>query len=107
MGVLLQAFYQRGDKGVPSPEDGDQIDVWWDHLAKQANELSRAGFTAVWLPPVTKGKCGKDAVGYSVFDDYDLGSKNQKRHHSNPLRNARAISALCGRHACEWHRRVP
>ncbi len=32
MGVLLEAFYQRGIKGVPSPEDGDQIDAWWDHL---------------------------------------------------------------------------
>ena len=78
MGVLLQAFYQRGDKGVPSPEDGDQIDAWWDHLAKQANALRKVGFTAIWLPPVTKARFGKDSVGYSVFDDYDLGSKNQK-----------------------------
>jgi alpha-amylase len=78
MGVLFEAFYQRGIKGVPTPEDGDLIDAWWDHLAKQANELSKVGFTAVWLPPVTKARFGRDAVGYSVFDDYDLGSKNQK-----------------------------
>jgi alpha-amylase len=78
MGVLLQAFYQRGDKGVPSPADGDEIDPWWDHLARQANELRLAGFTALWLPPVTKAASGKDSVGYDVFDDYDLGSKHQK-----------------------------
>ena len=78
MGVLLQAFYQRGSAGVPSPADGDAIDSWWDHLAKQANQLRKAGFTAVWLPPATKGGSGKASVGYDVFDDYDLGSKNQK-----------------------------
>jgi alpha-amylase len=78
MGVLLQAFYQRGNIGVPSQADGDHIDAWWDHLAKQANQLQKAGFTAIWLPPLTKGGSGKDSVGYDVFDDYDLGSKNQK-----------------------------
>ena len=78
MGVLLQAFYKRGEKGVPSPANGDEIDPWWDHLARQANELRLAGFTAVWLPPVTKGASGKNSVGYDVFDDYDLGSKDQK-----------------------------
>jgi hypothetical protein len=50
MGVLLQAFYQRGDKGVPSPVDRDAIGPWWDHLAKQATQLREAGFTAIWLP---------------------------------------------------------
>lgn len=78
MGVLLQAFYQRKDKGVPSPGEGDQIDWWWDHLAKQANSLAKAGFTAIWLPPVTKGASGISSIGYDVFDDYDIGSKNQK-----------------------------
>ena len=78
MGVLLQGFYQRGNAGVPSPVDGDVIDAWWDHLARQANDLRKAGFTAVWLPPVTKGGSGTDSVGYDVFDDYDLGSKHQK-----------------------------
>ena len=78
MGVLLQAFYQRGNIGVPSQADGDHIDAWWDHLAKQANQLQKVGFTAIWLPPLTKGGSGKNSVGYDVFDDYDLGSKNQQ-----------------------------
>src|ERR1035438_1246721 len=82
MGVLLQGFFKMPpNEAVPSPADGDAtIDWWWDHLAKQANELRQAGFTAVWLPPVLKtsdgDKPGSD--GYGPFDDYDIGSKNQK-----------------------------
>jgi len=78
MGVLLQAFYQRKDKGVPSPGDGEGGDWWWDHLAKQAQALAKVGFTAIWLPPVTKGASGVQSIGYDVFDDYDIGAKNQK-----------------------------
>ena len=79
MGVLLQGFFRPGDKGVPCPGDGDSgADWWWDHLAKEAHAIRRAGFTAVWLPPVWKGASGIHSVGYDPFDDYDLGSKNQK-----------------------------
>src|SRR5271163_2483536 len=79
MGVLLQAFFRPGDNGVPCPADGDLgADWWWDHLAKQAHALRRAGFTAVWLPPVWKGASGIHSVGYDPFDDYDLGSKDQR-----------------------------
>src|SRR5947209_5491912 len=81
MGVLLQAFYQRGTRGVPCPLDGDAgAPFWWDHLASQAHALARVGFTAVWLPPPLKAGNGVGTVGYDVFDDYDLGSKNQKGH---------------------------
>lgn len=81
MGVLLQAFYQRGSRGVPCPLDGDAgAPFWWDHLAAQAHQLAHAGFTAIWLPPPLKASNGVATVGYDVFDDYDLGSKNQKGH---------------------------
>ena len=82
--VLLQAFYKRGKYiAVPAPSDPHDAPVadwWWDHLAKNAAELAQAGFTAVWLPPVTKAAQGSEAaaLGYSVFDDYDIGSKAQK-----------------------------
>jgi len=82
MGVLLQGFFKMPpNQALPSPADGDAtIDWWWDHLARQANELRQAGFTAIWLPPVLKtsdgDKPGSD--GYGPFDDYDIGSKNQK-----------------------------
>ena len=54
------------------------MDFWWDHIAKQAKALREAGFTAVWLPPVWKAAGGASSVGFDPFDDYDLGSKNQK-----------------------------
>lgn len=83
MGVLLQAFFTQdnGKKGVPCPANGDPgADWWWDHLAKQAHALRQAGFTALWLPPPLKGASGLSSNGYDVFDDYDLGSKDQKGH---------------------------
>jgi alpha-amylase len=83
MGVLLQAFFttKGGNKGVPCPLDGDHgAPFWWDHLADQAHALRQVGFTAVWLPPPLKAGAGVASVGYDVFDDYDLGSKNQKGH---------------------------
>lgn len=82
--VLLQGFYKRGMYvAVPcptDPHDPEGVDWWWDHLAKDATDIAKAGFTAIWLPPVTKAEQGSAAaaLGYSVFDDYDIGSKNQK-----------------------------
>ena len=81
MGVLLQGFFFAPGRvhGVPSPLDGDRtIPLWWDHLAAQANGLKTSGFTAVWLPSPLKGASGGLPGGYEVFDDYDLGSKDQK-----------------------------
>lgn len=81
MGVLLQGFYFGPGRvhGVPSPQDGDKtIPFWWDHLAAQANMLRHAGFTAMWIPPPLKGASGSFSSGYDQFDDYDLGSKDQK-----------------------------
>jgi galactose oxidase len=82
MGVLLQGFFKLPpNNAVPSPADGDpSVPWWWDHLASQANELRQAGFTGVWLPPALKAASGADnrADGYAPFDDYDIGSKQQK-----------------------------
>jgi glycosidase len=82
MGVLLQGFYKLPpNDALPSPADGKPgIAWWWDHLASQAQALSLAGFTAVWLPPVLKTSSGSTAGadGYGPFDDYDIGSKRQK-----------------------------
>jgi alpha-amylase len=81
LGVLLQAFFFGPGRvhGVPSPLDGDKaIPFWWDHLAQQANAFRRAGFSAIWLPPPLKGASGSFSSGYDVFDDYDLGDKEQK-----------------------------
>jgi alpha-amylase len=74
-GVLLQGYF----KGVPTPGPGQNVDFWWDHLAKQAKALRESGFTAVWLPSPLKANSGTFSDGFDVFDDYDLGSKDQKQ----------------------------
>ena len=63
MGVLLQGFYKMlPNQAVPSPADGDpSVPWWWDHLAAQARDFRRAGFTAIWLPPVLKSASGANA----------------------------------------------
>jgi len=70
VGVLLEGFFF----GLTS---GPGI-FWWDHLAKQANDLATSGFSAIWLPPPLKGASGGVSNGYDPFDDYDPGSKDQK-----------------------------
>lgn len=81
MGVILQATFKfPNGNTVPSPHDGNRhVPWWWDHLASQANAFRQAGFTAILLPPATKTSAGAfpGADGYGVFDDYDLGAKNQ------------------------------
>ena len=44
----------------------------WKQVKKDAHALAEAGFTALWLPPATKG------AGYAVYDTYDLGEFDQK-----------------------------
>jgi alpha-amylase len=80
MGVLIQAAFRGPSGGVPSPADGDKsVPWWWDHLAAQARQLRLSGFSAVLLPPVLKTQSGAfpTADGYGVFDDYDIGNKDQ------------------------------
>jgi alpha-amylase len=86
VGVLLHANYRlNGVNGqrivVPAPIDKDTPHApwWWDHLASQAAEFRRCGFSAVLLPPVCKSASGAapDADGYGLFDNYDIGSKDQ------------------------------
>lgn len=86
MGVLLHAHYRlMGPDGqkivMPAPVDKETPDApwWWDHLASQAADFRRSGFSAVLLPPVCKTASGDapDADGYGLYDNYDLGSKNQ------------------------------
>jgi alpha-amylase len=86
MGVILHAHYRlmglNGQKIVmPAPVDRNTPNAswWWDRLASQAVEFRRSGFSAVLLPPFCKTASGAaaDADGYGLFDNYDIGSKNQ------------------------------
>lgn len=67
-GVLMQFFHWY------TPADGSL----WKEAKEQAASLAEAGFTAVWLPPAYKGAAGRNDVGYSVYDLYDLGEFDQK-----------------------------
>ncbi len=51
---------------------------WADYLAELAPRLKSLGIDAVWIPPTPKNKNATNDVGYSPFDQYDLGDKYQK-----------------------------
>ncbi len=51
--------------------------AWSNYLVELAPRLKSMGFDAIWIPPSYKnGSPG--SVGYSPFDQYDLGDKYQK-----------------------------
>lgn len=49
----------------------------WQQIEQDAPILARAGFTALWLPPMTKAWGGPLELGYSAYDLYDLGEFEQ------------------------------
>ncbi len=67
-GVMMQGFqwYTWGGGGH------------WDYLANLADELGKAGITAMWIPPPYKCDDPQNNVGYGPYDLYDLGEYNQK-----------------------------
>ncbi len=71
MGVMMQAFYW------DCPAHENKPHAWWAHLAEKVPELTQAGFTALWLPPVSKG-FNATGMGYDPYDYYDLGNFDQK-----------------------------
>lgn len=71
MGVMLQAFYW----DCPALESCEH--KWWIEIKKRIPALQKAGFTALWLPPVSKAAWWK-SMGYDPYDYYDLGEFDQK-----------------------------
>lgn len=66
--VMIQGFYWNVRPGG----------VWYDTLKARAAQLKRAGFTAVYYPPVYKGNAGGADVGYTPYDWYDLGEYDSR-----------------------------
>ncbi len=64
---LMQSWYWEFPKSVSSPTNFAVT------LRNQAPELAEAGFTDLWLPPLSKGSGGGFSVGYDVRDLFDLG----------------------------------
>lgn len=50
----------------------------WNIVRVKAEELSKYGVTAIWLPPACKCIDGANDVGYGIYDLYDLGEFDQK-----------------------------
>ena len=64
--VMMQGFYWN----VPSG--------WYQTVQSKVSDLQTAGFTAIWLPPPSKGASGSVSMGYDVFDQYDIGNYYQE-----------------------------
>jgi alpha-amylase len=73
MGAMMQAFYW----DCPKLENKEH--QWWNFVRENIPSLRKLGFTALWLPPVSKaGNVGGQSMGYDPYDYYDLGEYDQK-----------------------------
>jgi len=64
---LMQGWYWEFPKSVSSSTNFAVT------VRNQMTGLSEAGFTDIWLPPLSKGSGGGFSVGYDVRDLFDLG----------------------------------
>lgn len=97
----------RGSKiTVAAPVDADTPDAPWfyDWISDHALDLASAGFTSILYPPVSKTQSGRFPTGdgYGVYDQYDLGSKNQcwsretRFGNREQLQRSVAVCKACG-----------
>ncbi len=71
MAVMMQAFYW------DAPQTEKQEGNWWNVIAERCEGLSKARFSALWLPPISKGSDHR-SMGYDPYDYWDLGDYDQK-----------------------------
>ena len=64
--IMLQGWYW----DYPGTTEGA---LWADTLNQRAADLSAAGFTYVWLPPLSRASFGSSSNGYDPQDLFDLG----------------------------------
>ncbi len=62
--VLMQAWYWDYPKTTENAN-------WADSLWFKAQTLNNAGFTYLWLPPLTRSSSGNSSNGYDPKDLYD------------------------------------
>ncbi|MCC7117760.1 MAG: hypothetical protein IT310_04475 [Anaerolineales bacterium] len=73
MGVMMQAFHW------DCPRVDQKEFQWWNFVNTKLPELAKAGFTALWLPPIHKAaNLTGPSMGYDPYDYYDLGEFDQK-----------------------------
>jgi alpha-amylase len=51
---------------------------WYTYLAKLAPRLAAIGFDGIWTPPPCKDTNAENNMGYTPYDYYDIGQKNQR-----------------------------
>lgn len=68
---MMQAFYW------DSPRAENKEHEWWNFVAERVEDLGKAGFNALWLPPISKGS-SNTSMGYDPYDYFDLGDFDQK-----------------------------
>jgi len=71
MAVMMQAFYW------DAPKHEKKEHEWWNFLAEKVEDLGRAGFNALWPPPVNRA-ASNTSMGYDPYDYFDLGDFDQK-----------------------------
>jgi alpha-amylase len=58
--------------------NGNYSADWYTYLAKLAPRIAAMGFDGIWTPPPCKDTNAINNMGYTPYDYYDLGQKNQK-----------------------------
>jgi alpha-amylase len=67
--VVLEVFFWNCSNSAYSS--------WYDYLAKLAPRLAAMGFDGIWTPPPCKDSAPFEPMGYTPYDYYDIGQKNQ------------------------------
>ncbi len=52
--------------------------TWYNTVKNKIAAWDAAGFSAIWLPPVSKAQNGPFSMGYDPFDYWDFGNYNQQ-----------------------------
>jgi alpha-amylase len=50
---------------------------WYTYIAKLAPRIAALGFDGIWTPPPCKDTDAHNNMGYTPYDYYDIGQKNQ------------------------------
>jgi alpha-amylase len=87
MAVIMQAFYW------DSPKHENKEHEWWNFVAEKVENLGKAGFNALWLPPVNKA-ASTTSMGYDPYDYFDLGDFDQKGGKKTWFGNRAELEAL-------------
>jgi alpha-amylase len=58
--------------------NGNYPHDWYTYLAKLAPRIAAMGFDGIWTPPPCKDTNAENNMGYTPYDYYDLGQKDQR-----------------------------